>query len=88
MCCIYYRDGKQGGKLGSYKKKKKAAAVKDDDAKNNPPADETTMSITGDVDALDGMTYVPYEKPQETNTTKQLLQQRKSHQMILFDCHR
>ena len=25
------------------------------------------MSITGDVDALNGMTYVPYEKPQEDN---------------------
>eukprot|EP00986_Skeletonema_menzelii_P002560 scaffold696_cov137-Skeletonema_menzelii.AAC.2 len=61
MCCIYYRDGEQGGKLGCYKKKKKAAAV---EANNN---DEVEMSISGDVDALNGMTYVPYEKPQEDN---------------------
>ena len=39
--------------------------MKDDDAKNNP-ADET-MSITGAVDALNGMTYAPYEIPQEAN---------------------
>jgi len=67
MCCIYYRDGEQGGKLGCYKKRKKkpaAAAVKVGDTNNND-ADE--MSIEGDVDALNGMNYLPYEKPQEEN---------------------
>eukprot|EP00984_Skeletonema_dohrnii_P034315 scaffold33527_cov137-Skeletonema_dohrnii-CCMP3373.AAC.1 len=62
MCCIYYRDGEQGGKLGCYKKRKKkpaaATAVKVGDTNNND-ADE--MSIDGDVDALNGMNYLPYE---------------------------
>eukprot|EP00984_Skeletonema_dohrnii_P021301 scaffold10610_cov69-Skeletonema_dohrnii-CCMP3373.AAC.1 len=68
MCCIYYRDGEQGGKLGCYKKRKKkpaaTSAVKAGDTNNND-ADE--MSIEGDVDALNGMNYLPYEKPQEEN---------------------
>eukprot|EP00984_Skeletonema_dohrnii_P012290 scaffold4973_cov72-Skeletonema_dohrnii-CCMP3373.AAC.2 len=68
MCCIYYRDGEQGGKLGCYKKRKKkpaaATAVKVGDTNNND-ADE--MSIEGDLDALNGMTYLPYEKSQEEN---------------------
>eukprot|EP00984_Skeletonema_dohrnii_P010526 scaffold4106_cov75-Skeletonema_dohrnii-CCMP3373.AAC.2 len=84
MCCIYYRDGEQGGKLGCYKKRKKkpaaAAAVKVGDTNNND-ADE--MSIEGDVDALSGMNYHPYE-----NLKRRMTKRRKYHQMILFDCHR
>ena len=65
MCCIYYREGEQGGKLGCYKKTKKKA---DSGGDNNNDADE--MIIEGDVDALNGMTYVPYEKPQDDNDNK------------------
>ncbi len=46
--------------MGCYKKKKKAAAV---DMNNY---DEVEMSITGDVDALNGMTYVPHENLRRT----------------------
>ena len=40
--------------MGCYKKRKKAAAV------GTNTNGEVEMSITGDVDALDGMTYGPY----------------------------
>eukprot|EP00984_Skeletonema_dohrnii_P001200 scaffold374_cov94-Skeletonema_dohrnii-CCMP3373.AAC.3 len=59
MCCILLSRWGAGRQVGSEKKRKKkpaAAAVKVDE-----------MNIEGDVDALNGMNYLPYEKPQEEN---------------------
>ncbi|KAL7434842.1 hypothetical protein ACHAXM_004295 [Skeletonema potamos] len=80
MCCIYYREGTEGGKLGFYTKKKKRAslaassgAVVDSGGDNNnnndaAAASDEKITIEGDVDALDGMTYVPCEKsPRDDN---------------------
>ena len=61
MCCIYYRDAERGGKLGCYKKKKKRAEAAGVEIVEDQSTDK--MTIEGDVDALDGMTYVPYEQP-------------------------
>lgn len=60
MCCIYYRDGIVGGKLGCYKKKKKKSTEAGGGETAEGGSDE--IMIEGDVDALDGMTYIPYEK--------------------------
>jgi hypothetical protein len=60
MCCIYYRDGSAGGKLGCYKKKKKKSTEAGGSETAEGGSDE--IMIEGDVDALNGMTYIPYEK--------------------------
>ena len=64
MCCIYYRDGKEGGKLGYYKTKKKKSTTADGclaGGENNGEGGHEII-LKGDIDALNGMVYVPYEK--------------------------
>lgn len=68
MCCIYYRDGSAGGKLGCYKKKKKKSTEAGGSETAEGGSDE--INIEGDVDALNGMAYIPYEKEEnEDNAT-------------------